>query len=150
MQRGHCLTPQLVYTINIFIHEWLCWTLINTHKHNSIKYRYRRTQTGMQATMLPHKIRYFQYEPISCSGCFEALYLGKSSSCHSSFTSMFSILRVASVVPIPQRGELGLEVWQNPLSIGHHLQQRSEVKSPHEINPHKHVLNLRRRNQHDR
>ena len=32
------------------------------------------------------------------------VYLGKSSSCHSSFTSMFSIRRVASVVPIPLRG----------------------------------------------
>lgn len=37
----------------------------------------------------------------------EWLYLGKSSSCHSSFTSMFSIRRVASVVPIPLRGEHG-------------------------------------------
>ena len=34
-------------------------------------------------------------------------HLGKSSSCHSSFTSMFSMRRVASVVPIPQRGEQG-------------------------------------------
>lgn len=37
----------------------------------------------------------------------KGFHLGKSSSCHSSFTSMFSIRRVASVVPIPQRGEQG-------------------------------------------
>lgn len=37
----------------------------------------------------------------------KGLYLGKSSSCHSSFTSMFSMRRVASVVPIPPRGEHG-------------------------------------------
>lgn len=102
----------------------------------------RQSQADMQLRTLSHNISYFQYEPISCSGWLKALYLGKSSSCHSSFTSMFSILRVASVVPIPQRGKLGLKVWgkKNPLSIG------QQVKSLHEINPHESMLDHRMRN----